>query len=233
MSTFHFKHFDVANDSSAMKVGTDGVILGAAATVSPRDRRVLDAGTGTGLIALMLAQRYSEPRPFITGIDIDAPSAAEAAANFSASPWSDCLEAAHCPLEGYLPMSDLDLIVSNPPYFQNSLLPPLPGRTQARHVSGDAMGFLDLAAFAQEHLSESGRLSVILPYDQRTGTLRVAASFGLYPFRILSVKTSERKAPSRFVAEFSRERVACPQEEMMVIGDEKYSLLTGDFYLDK
>lgn len=227
-----------------MKVGTDGVLLGAAVSLAPEDRHVLDAGTGTGVIALMLAQRYGEPRPCITGIDIDDPAAAEAAHNFAASPWAGALRAEHCSLAAFAPAHPLDLIVSNPPFFERSLLPPLPGRGVARHTAGEAMSFAELAQYAQEHLSERGRLAVILPAEQELQTLRYAASCGLYPFRIMRIRTTPRKPVTRFVAEFSRARANNLSEETLVIQDPaaypgvrngytpEYLRLTGDFYLD-
>lgn len=199
MSVFHFKRFDVVNEASAMKVNTDGVLLGAAVTLSDHDRLVLDAGTGTGTIALMLAQRYSDmniPEGLeITGIDIDEPSASEASANFASSPWSAGLRAEHCALSDYHPGGKLDLIVSNPPFFEDSLLPPEARRGMAKHTASDAMSYVELVDFAREHLSGDGRLSLILPADRETGLLRYAVSCGLVPFRILRVRTTPQKAP--------------------------------------
>ena len=243
MSVFHFKQFDVANELSSMKVNTDGVILGAAATLSDSDRQVLDAGTGTGTIALMLAQRYHAPRPHITGIDIDAPSAAEAGVNFSASRWAESLEARHCALRDYFPEEPLDLIVSNPPYYDDSLLPPEARRSLARHTAGAALSFADLADFARAHLRPSGRLAVILPADQERGVRRYAVSCGLYPFRILRVRTTPRKEVSRIVLEFGLLPCDTIDDSTLTIQDPaswpdnkngytpEYLALTGDFYL--
>jgi len=128
MEPFRFKQFSIKNDASAMKVGTDGVLLGAwARTVSGR---VLDVGTGTGLIALMIAQR--EPSAFITAIDIDAPSVEEASYNFFASPWSERLSSSLCDfrtMEGCF-----DQIISNPPFFIDSLKSSDSRRSDARHT---------------------------------------------------------------------------------------------------
>ena len=160
MSVFHFKRFDVLNEASSMKVNTDGVLLGAATDIAPNDRYILDVGTGTGTIALMLAQRYSDipesaltPERHICGIDIDGPSALEAAFNFNASPWAKMLEARHCPLRQYFPEHELDLIVSNPPFFDDSLLSPLERRSVARHTGGPALSFASLVDFSCEVFS--------------------------------------------------------------------------------
>ena len=146
MGEFRFKQFTVRQDASALKVGTDAVLLGAAMTLLPSDRTLLDVGTGTGVIALMAAQRLAVPafdggpppitsprglfnatplRPVsIVAIDIDGPSAAEAAANFAASPWSGMLSARHCSLQDFAPDAPLDVIFSNPPFYDESLRNP-------------------------------------------------------------------------------------------------------------
>ena len=247
MGTFRFKQFEVVNDSSPMKVGTDGVLLGAAATLYPADSNVLDVGTGTGVIALMLAQRLQAlPKSVsITGIDIDAASAAEAGLNFARSPWADALEARHCALRDFVPAAPLDLIVSNPPYFQESLLPPELRRGLARHAAGSAFSFADLADFAATHLRRSspipstpasssaqhpecesspspicGHLAVILPADQEVSARRYAASVGLSLFRILRIRTTPRKPVSRLILEFCLvPSPASPSESELTIMD--------------
>ena len=141
MSVFHFKKFDVRNDKSAMKVNTDGVLLGAVAPLKPTDRQILDIGTGTGTIALMLAQRLSQDAgeipsgAMITGIDIDNDAAAEAGENFRESPWDGILAALHTPLSEYNPDRKFDLIVSNPPYYDASLTNPDARKAAARHTA--------------------------------------------------------------------------------------------------
>lgn len=118
-SSFRFKQFSVSNVRSALKVGTDAVLLGAAVTLLPEDQYALDLGTGTGVIALMVAQR--SPQLQITGIDIDEDSALEAAENFANSPWAERLTALHQDALNFRPEHSFDLIVSNPPYFESSL----------------------------------------------------------------------------------------------------------------
>ena len=138
---FRFKQFAVRQDRCPMKVGTDGVLLGAWAEVRPGDRRMLDVGTGTGLIALMLAQRSAA---WITAVDIDVECATQAAENFAASPWADRLDAVSVAVQRYDPVEKFDLIVSNPPYYVDSLLSPDEGRNTARHAAG--LPFGELAA---------------------------------------------------------------------------------------
>lgn len=243
-NVFRFKHFEIKNERSAMKVNTDGVLLGAAVSLGKGDRRILDAGTGTGVIALMLAQRASEAGmdTRILGIDIDRPSAEEAGDNFSSSPWTGNLEAAAMPLQTCT--GTFDLIVSNPPYYDSSLKNPEQRKSTARHTAAkdeenlgtSPMSCRTLAEFASEHLSEDGRLAVILPSDQETAFLRTARSYGLYPSRILRIRTVPRKTPARFIAELSRARTEVISEEELTIQNEgRYTLgytdLVKEFYL--
>ena len=250
MGVFRFKKFEVVNERSAMKVNTDGVLLGAAMTILPSDRTMLDVGTGTGTIALMAAQRLSSAilnsssvilhevkNPRIDAIDIDEASASEASANFINSPWNSILKAHHLPLEEFAASAETvyDLIFSNPPYFEDSLTAPDERKSTARHIS-DGLSYRDIFEFAKDRLSENGRVSLVLPADQEAALTRYARMCGLYLFRILRVRTVPRKAPSRIIAEFSRTRCAELSEELLTIQDEgkytqEYLSLTGDFYL--
>lgn len=214
MGDFKFKRFTVRNEISAMKVNTDGVLLGGTLTLLPSDRYLLDVGTGTGTIALMAAQRLScltdtsSDRFKIYAIDSDIPSAEEAAFNFRTSPWSSHLTALPCPLENYAPEASFDLIFSNPPYFESSLKAPDLRRRSARHAG--TMSYREILNFANRHLSPSGRLSLILPAECERELLRNAGSVGLHPFRILYVGTVPGKSFSRIIAEFSRPGTVFP-----------------------
>lgn len=258
MSTFRFKNFEVVNERSAMKVNTDGVLLGAAMTLKASDRRLLDVGTGTGTIALMAAQRLSgmeAERSFatvrddippadtslrkITAIDIDAPSAAEAGENFRNSPWPEILEARNDSLDGYAaglgPDDQFDLIFSNPPYFDESKQAPEQRRNNARHTS-TGLSYRELIDFAAERLSPEGRLSLVLPADTENSLTRHARMMGLHLFRIIRVRTVPRKDPIRIIAEFSRSRCQSPEDRTISIHEEgkyseEYLSLTRDFYL--
>lgn len=246
MSVFHFKKFIVANERSAMKVNTDGVLLGAAMTLHHSDTAMLDVGTGTGTIALMAAQRVAElwesssdDTPVrIDAIDIDEPSASEAAMNFAASPWKGMLRAYNLPLNefaGSESCSRYDLIFSNPPYFEDSLTAPDERKSTARHTS-DGLSYRDIFDFAAEHLSDDGRVSLVLPADQEHALTRYARMCGFHLFKIMRVRTVPRKAPSRIIAEFSRLRCEAPEETLLTIQNEgqyteEYLSLTHDFYL--
>lgn len=245
MSVFRFKQFEVVNELSAMKVNTDGVLLGAAMTVRPEDRSFLDVGTGTGTIALMAAQRISgilsgagASDIRIDATDIDRPSADEAAMNFRRSPWGDILHASDMSLEDFsaaFPDRRYDLVFSNPPYFESSLTAPDPRKSTARHTS-DGLSYRDILDFAAGRLTPAGRVSLVLPAEQENWLCRYAGMSGLHLFRILRIRTVPRKAPSRIIAEFSRSRCPRPAEELLTIQNEgkyteEYLSLTGDFYL--
>lgn len=247
MSVFHFKRFSVVNERSAMKVNTDGVLLGAAMTILPTDRRLLDVGTGTGTIALMAAQRVQGEIPdqvrdevMIDAIDIDEPSATEAAANFSNSPWQAMLHAHNMSLDrfaAYVERAEVkyDLIFSNPPYFEDSMPAPDERKSTARHTS-EGLSYRDIFEFAKDRLTEEGRVSLVLPSDQEAAVCRYARMCSLHLFRILRIRTVPRKSPSRVILEFSRLRKATPEDTVMTIQNEgqytqEYLSLTKDFYL--
>ena len=241
MGVFRFKRFEVVNERSAMKVNTDGVLLGASMTIRASDRRLLDVGTGTGTIALMAAQRLSsfpeQEKALIKAIDIDRVSAEEAGINFNNSPWADILEVHCASLEDFAKGDEAgyDLIFSNPPYFEDSLLAPEKRRSNARHTS-TGLSYRELLDFAAARLSDEGRIAVVLPAEQEVPLCRYARMSGLHLFRIVRVKTVPRKEPCRIIAEFGRTRCEVPEEVMLTIQKEgkyteEYLSLTRDFYL--
>ena len=236
MSVFRFKKFEVVNERSAMKVNTDGVLLGASMTIRPEDKRFLDIGTGTGTIALMAAQRSCADAK-VDAIDIDEPSASEAAANFANSPWSENMQAFNMSLDEFANDTHAmyDLIFSNPPYFEDSLTAPDERKSTARHTS-DGLSYRDIFDFASERLVQSGRVSMVLPADQERELCRYARMSGFHLFRILRVRTVPRKAPTRIIAEFARERCDLPSDSILTIQNEgkytqEYLSLTHNFYL--
>ena len=251
MGVFRFKKFNVVNERSAMKVNTDGVLLGAAMTIMLEDRHLLDIGTGTGTIALMAAQRLVGEIPGQAGndgaqadsavridaIDIDEPSAAEAAVNFEQSPWAQHLRAYNTSLDQFASETDTkyDLIFSNPPYFEDSLTAPDERKSTARHTS-DGLSYRDIFEFAMRRLTDDGRVAFVLPADQEASLCRYGRMCGMHLFRILRIRTVPRKDPTRIVAEFSRQRCECVNDEVLTIQNEgqyteEYLSLTREFYL--
>lgn len=180
-----------------MKVGTDGVLLGAWAEVRPDDRRMLDIGTGTGVIALMLAQRSAAR---ITAIDIADVS--QAAENIAASPWPERVEAVQCPVQRFAPAEPFDLIVSNPPFYVDALLPPDAGRTLARHTV--ELSFAELCDAVVRLLAPGGRFAAILPPEEMRRFERTAWG-RLYAVRRTEVHSTPKSGVKRVLAEFVRE----------------------------
>ena len=239
---FRFKQFSVRQEVSAMKVGTDGVLLGAWATVLPEDRLALDVGTGTGVIALMLAQRSAtaisgeKPGLRILGIDLDEAATGEAAANFAASPWADRLTARADSLQSFLAeqaqtpvfVPKFDLIVSNPPFFAADVAAPDGRRSAARQCG--SLPPSELLAAGALLLSPSGRLAVIYPPEEASGFRLEAESAGLYLSRQTRVISVAGQPPKRLLMEFTR-IPGHPRFDDLVIGSAEYRALTGDFYL--
>jgi tRNA1Val (adenine37-N6)-methyltransferase len=248
MNVFRFKQFEVRNELSAMKVNTDGVLLGALAPVRGPSRRVLDIGTGTGTIALMLAQRLEsaggEQDTDIIGIDIDADAAAEAELNFKASRWAERLTALNISLEEFGERErqslagaysrKFDLIVSNPPYYDSSLTNPDERKTLARHT-GNSLSYREVLDFAAESLSECGELALVLPAEDEQALLRYGRSCGLYASGIVRIRTVERKPFRRIVVTFARTRQETVGRTLTIMEKGKYTLeyisLVKDFYL--
>ncbi|MGL4992657.1 MAG: tRNA1(Val) (adenine(37)-N6)-methyltransferase [Bacteroidales bacterium] len=198
--SFKFKQFTVKHGRCAMKVGTDGVLLGAWSNALNASR-VLDVGTGSGLIALMIAQRSSAQ---IVGIDIDADATKEASENFKRSPWNDRLSAQMVDFSsGYRCSSGekFDLIVSNPPYFENSLLAPDPKRAAARQT--DTLSFEDLFKGVSENLSDSGRFTIILPSEYENRVEEIALNYSLVPSSKCYVIPKLGASPKRIMWEFT------------------------------
>ena len=157
---FQFKQFTVRHDKCAMKVGTDGVLLGAWAPVQDV-KRILDVGAGSGLISLQLAQR--NPEAVITSVEIDPAAAAQAQENIQSSPWSNRMEVVCCDFRKYHPEDKFDLIVSNPPYFVDALRCPDNQRCMARHTS--ELNYELLFGHSAHLLSEQGVISIIIPAE--------------------------------------------------------------------
>ena len=222
---FQFKQFKIEQDECAMKVGTDGVLLGAWARGGAR---LLDVGTGTGIIALMLAQRY--PDAHVVGIDIDEGAVRQATANVLASPFSTRIRLEQTRVQdmdaSYA--GCFDAVVSNPPFFIDSLQAPDRQRNVARHT--ETLTYADLMKAAHRLLNDDGELSVIVPFDYRRRMDDEAIFQGFFPSRVCAVKTTPIKPVRRYLLAYKKQPCPCEQTEL-VIGDEQYTLLTGDFYL--
>ncbi len=233
---FKFKLFTVRQSRSAMKVGTDGIILGSWAHVEAGRLKILDVGTGTGLIALMLAQRSELSE--VEAVEIDSEAAQEAADNFAASPFSERLRVCNMSFQEFAAArgEKYDLIVSNPPYFNGTYKSIDAQRTAARHK--ELLPSSDLIDGVKSLLSEDGgRFVAIFPYSDAAVFIAKAASSGLYCNRLMEVLPIEGKRPIRIVAEFSMVNSGEVTPERLVITlshnvyTEDYKSLTRDFYL--
>lgn len=232
---FRFKQFSLSNNDSAMKVSTDGVLLGA--WCPPVNGHVWDVGAGTGLIALMLAQRGAQG---VSAVEIAPLAAKEAMKNVSASPWPDRINTICgdiCDVCGILPRPDL--IVSNPPYFVSSLKPADGARSLARHEG--SLTYDSLIAIASHYLTDEGRLCMVSPADRRADIEWSTALHRLYVRRMTSVSTIEGKDPTRMLWEFGRTPAKLLEDSLAIrreAGDksgeytEEYMDLTRDFYLN-
>lgn len=229
---FRFKHFTLEDELCAMKVGTDGVLLGAWADVA-ESRHILDLGTGSGLIALMLAQRSAKAE--ILGVDVDQKAVVQANINFESSPWSDRLSALECDVRSLEGSSRFDHIVSNPPYFVETTESPNASRAVARHATHLTYG--DIVALSERMLVDGGRLSVILPSDC-AALFRREAFERLWLVRLMDISTKEGEEPRRTMMEFRRvSEPVMPKITTLTIRHkdstytDEYRRLTEDFYI--
>jgi len=229
---FVFKRFSVAQTQATHKVGTDGVLVGAWVNVL-NCKRILDVGTGSGLIALMLAQR-TPSSVVIDGIDIQEADALQAKENITRSAWSDRISIHHTSLQSFAPVYKYDLIVSNPPYFINSYKPPKDNRSTVRHT--ETLPFADLIRFAKEHLSSVGRLAVILPTVEAQLFSTIAGNDGFHLIRKCEFRSRAHKEIERWLMECSFEKRVLDSESLVLHGEgeewsEAYKELTKDFYI--
>lgn len=215
-----------------MKVGTDGVLLGAWVNACNK-ARILDIGTGTGLIALMLAQRTSAQ---IYAVEIENDAYFQAKKNFELSKWKDRIYASNITVQEYagLHNSGFDLIVCNPPFFSNSLKTPQMARNLARH--NDRLLPNDLLTSANLLLTDSGRFAVIMPYVDAALFIVDAVLNNLFCTRKTLVRSSINKKPHRILMEFNRLRIKPVETELVIYNEDgsytdEYKILTSDFYL--
>lgn len=231
---FRFKQFAVRHDKCAMKVGTDGVLLGAWADIAGC-KRILDIGTGTGLIALMLAQRSEA---LIDAIDIDAAACFQAEENAEISPFAGRVRVIHAPLSDFTTTCPdrYDLIVSNPPYFVDSLKCPDRQRTTARHT--DTLPLETLLRDSRKLLAPGGHIALILPYDQKERLYTSIRKESLFLSKEVAVISTLGALPKRLLVELATGPPATPSlsglltiETAPLHYTDEYIALTKDFYL--
>ena len=234
MTTFTFKKFSVNQDRCAMKIGTDGVLLGAWTPLINNPYNVLDIGAGTGILSLMLAQRSSAEQ--IDAIEIDEDAYEQCVENFEASPWGDKLFCFHAGLDEFVdePEDEYDLIISNPPFYTDDYKSDNSSRDLARFE--DALPFEELIEAAALLLSDNGIFSVIIPYKEENRFVTMCKKLDLFPLKITRVKGTPTSEIKRSLLAFCRMEQAPLVDELIIeISRHNYTSeyieLTKDFYL--
>lgn len=231
---FQFKQFSIRDENSALKVGTDAVLLGAYINTK-NSKYILDIGCGSGIIALMMAQKSNST---IDAIDIDLESVQEAKINFGNSPWSERLNAMFTSLSDYVKQSKkkYDLIISNPPFFNNSLKSPSERNNLSKHTS--SLSHAELLSGVKNLLSANGVFAVIIPFDHMTSFLNMALIKGLYCLQKLIIYPTTKKPANRIILELSNNQPIKSKEDRLTIRDasgnftEQYKTQTRDYYLN-
>ena len=241
MTLFKFKKFAINQDRCAMKIGTDSVLLGAWTSLDANPDSILDIGAGTGVLALMLAQRSGAQ--LIDAIEIDAGAYEQCVENFENSPWGDRLFCYHASLKEFADeLSEdeeeiddkYDLIISNPPFYTDSYKSKDEQRDVARFA--DAMPFRQLVESVSKLLSENGTFSVILPFSQEKEFIVLASKEHLFPNRLFRVKGTPETEVKRSLIQFSFQELSVEPKELIIETSrhqytEDYIALTKDFYL--
>ncbi len=230
-NSFRFKQFTVKHGDSAMKVGTDAVLLGAWCDVT-NARRVLDVGCGSGVIALMVAQRAENA--VVEAVEIDEMAAKEAEANFGQSKWHCRLSVLCSDLFAFMPDDKYDLIVSNPPFYLEDILSPDSRRGMSR--SNNSMPFEQLFVKVADMLSSEGRFAMVAPANARELVEFFAGEQNFWLKRRVGVRTKEGKPLKRYLWEFAKQPVDTCDSELTILDDngnysEEFIRLTCDFYL--
>ena len=231
---FHFKQFSIAQDRCVMKVGTDGVLLGAWTDVNGASN-ILDIGTGTGIIAIMLAQRTENAE--IDAVEIDESACKQASENMLASPWSDRLFAINKAIQDFAANTakQYDLIVSNPPFFSGGTFSNNENRNEVRHTIKLPNG--ELLSAVRSLLSENGKFCVILPTLEGLRFQERAQNYRLFCTKMTEVKPKQDKAVERILLQFEKQPQTLVSDSLVIQYDERnhytdeYIALTGDFYL--
>ncbi|MEZ4947671.1 MAG: methyltransferase [Cyclobacteriaceae bacterium] len=231
-NAFYFKQFQIHHDRSTMKVGTDGVLLGAWADIGSA-KHILDIGTGTGLIALMLAQRSGQ-NIHIDAIEIDFDTYQQAVENVEASVWQDKINVCHTSLQHFSTSKKYDLIITNPPYFVNSLKAPDQKRNLSRH--SDQLPYTDIINSCHRLLHPNGRLCLILPHSEGIIFTKMAATARLLCNKKISIHHKESKPTERLLLEFSYHSSICHEGKLVLFNQEEkrtpsYHQLVSEFYL--
>ncbi len=228
---FTFKQFHVDDDRCGMKVSTDSVLLGCWARL-PQQGRILDAGSGSGLLALMCAQR-SEAH--IDAVELDPAACDQATSNVRRSPWSDQIEVIRQELGAFARTQTHGYhhVISNPPYFEAGVVAPCPQRARARH----GLPFNQLLDALVTRLHPQGRISLVIPATALASLQQARAEHALHLSRLTAVKTVARKPDKLYLLELARQAVTCEQTQLVIhhhqgVYSDEFKHLTANFYLN-
>ena len=231
---FQFKQFSVAQDRCAMKVGTDAVLLGAWSALDHMPNTILDIGSGTGILALIMAQRSTAE--LIDALEIDADAYEQCVHNFETSDWGDRLFCYHASLDEFVGEIEdtYDLIISNPPFYTDHFKSRNEARNKARFE--DALPFEELLTSVSKLLSVTGQLNVIIPFSEEINFISLAKNVDLYPIRILRVRGLEESPVKRSLISFTFQENKIEVSELTIEitrhhYTHDYINLTKDFYL--
>ncbi len=231
---FQFKQFKVFQDKTAMKIGTDGVLLGAWATINDTVDKILDIGSGTGLIGLMMAQRSNAE--MIDAVELNENAYIQSVKNFENSPWADRLFCYHTSIQEFAKEIDekYDIVISNPPFFDSTHKETTRDRAMARHT--ETLSYKDLLQSVSLLLEKKGLFATILPYEEEEPFLNLAKSHHLYPRRITRVKGNKNSKIKRSLLELVFEKQTPKTNELTIeITRHQYTPeyieLVRDFYL--
>jgi len=228
---FHFKQFSVRHDRCTMKVGTDAVLLSSWADVNKAEN-ILDIGTGSGVIALIMAQRTADA--VIDAVEIEIQNVEQAKENVLNSPWDEKISVHNISIQEFLPTRSYDVIISNPPYFNNSQLPPDQHRHKSRHTV--SLDYKSLLVAVKRMLNPNGRFNVVLPFTEGLQFITLAAKYELFCSRQYSFRTRREKPIERWLLEFSFHELAKEEGEILLyekglVWSDAYVRLTSDFYI--
>ena len=234
---FHFKEFTIHQDKTAMKVGTDGVLLGAWCSLEALPDTILDVGSGTGLVSLMMAQRSDAET--IDAVEIDSRAYEQSVANFENSIWSDRLFCYHSSFQDFSEemkseAQEYDLIISNPPFYSNAYETEDQSRNRARFTS--SLSFIDLLEGVSKLLSDLGIFTTIIPFKEEQSFVKLAKQNNLFLRRICRIKGTDNSEIKRSILEFSFHKKDIIETTLVLeksrhVYTNEYKDLTKDFYL--
>jgi tRNA1Val (adenine37-N6)-methyltransferase len=232
MSAFRFKQFSIHQDNTSMKVGTDSILFGSWLNLSISHKNILDVGTGTGILSLMLAQKSTKAK--ILAIEIDNNAYIQAIENASSSPWSDRIHIVHADAKVWSTHDKYDLIISNPPYFSNSLVSDTISKVYARHQLSFSLS--DLVDIWNRQGAENSELACILPIDESEKLIDLINKSGYFLKKYTAVKPKINLVSNRAMMLFGKDKAPTVTSELCIrkkdgTYSEEYITLTKDFYL--